>query len=108
VPSSLPAKDDILTIKNTSFGCKCDVTFAKVTPFKEGHWDMSFYGMKLLDPGEEWAIEMVAGDYVWQIECWDKNTNRQTGRHIGELHFPTLGDDLLVIRCAPSEQTLLD
>lgn len=90
---------EILTVKNVSFQCKCDVLLAKVVRVGEG-FEISYYDMKFLDPGETWKKSMEPGDYVWQIECFDTGSNRALPVQQGGLRFPSPGiDDEITINC---------
>lgn len=91
--------DELLTVKNVSFQCKCDVTLAKVVRMGEG-FEMTLYDYKFLNPGETWQLSMTPGDYVWQIECFDTRNNQPLPVQQGGLHFPSPGiDDEITINC---------
>jgi hypothetical protein len=99
--------DEILTIKNISFQCQCDITLAKLIRVGEG-FELSYYDMKLLKPGEIWEKVMEPGDYYWQIECFDMlKNNEPLPVQNGGLRFPSPGiDDQIEINCFSQGKTL--
>jgi len=104
---SIQAKTpEILTVKNVSFQCKCDVLLAKVVRVGEGY-EMSYYDMKFLFPGDTWKVSMQPGDYAWQIECWDTKNDQPLPVQQGGLRFPSPGiDDEITIDCTGRGKTL--
>lgn len=91
-------ENDILSLRNPSFGFKCDVTLSKIEQKDDGYYEQAFYANKWLNPGDSYEVSMEPGDYFWQLECWKTSDNQPVGRWYGELRFPTpdINDEIVI------------
>jgi len=93
---------EVIRVQNLSYDCKCDVTFAtlKWIDKERGFYEMDFYATEFLMPSETWNLDIVEGDYMVLIDCWDAEDNFPMGSIANEIHWPhPKGRDHIDIQC---------